>query len=91
MLVSWIGVRLGGQIQHALANSAGHVEAVHDVLIVILALAVGAGIHLLFGGEVVDARCRTAGSRWFPIRRPPEPCVTSVTRLRPTTGNCATA
>src|SRR5713101_6446809 len=49
------GIRLGGQIQHALANSASHVESIHDVLIVVLALTVGAGIDLLFGGEVVHA------------------------------------
>src|SRR5689334_24366040 len=49
------GVRLGGQIQHALANSAGHVEPIHNVLIVVLALAVGTGVNLLFGREIVHA------------------------------------
>src|SRR5450631_4504720 len=37
------GVGRGRQIQHALANSAGYVEAVDHVLIVIRALTVGAG------------------------------------------------
>src|SRR6266853_96718 len=33
------GVRLRGQIQDALANSTGHVMPIHNVLIVVLALA----------------------------------------------------
>ena len=49
------GIRLWGKIQHALANSAGHVETIHHVLIVVLTLTVGAGIHLLFGREIVHA------------------------------------
>ena len=55
------GFGLRSQVQHALTDSAGHVETVDDVLVVVLALAVGAGIHLLFGGVIVDAGSRTSG------------------------------
>ena len=54
-------VGLWGQIQDALANSTGHVEPIHHILIVILPLTVGARVHLLFGGEIVYARPRTTG------------------------------
>ena len=47
--------RLRCEVQHALANSTGHVEAIYDVLIVVLALAIRAGINLLFRGIVVDS------------------------------------
>ena len=63
--------RLRGEIQNALANSAGHVEPVHNILIIIPALTIGAGVDLLFGGEIVHTRRGTsrparsqAGSSW---------------------------
>ena len=55
------GFRLRREVQHALPDAAGDVQSVDDVLVVVLALAVGAGVHLLFGGVVVDAGGRAAG------------------------------
>ena len=51
-------IRLRSQVQNALANSAGDVQAINNVLIVVLALAVGAGVNLRFGREVVHAGSR---------------------------------
>jgi len=55
------GVGLRSQVQYALPDSTGHVQAVNDVLIVVLSLAVCACVNLLFSGVVVDARGRTTG------------------------------
>ena len=54
-------VGLRGEIQNALAYTAGDIETIDHVLVVILALAIGAGVNLLFGGVVIHTRCRTAG------------------------------
>jgi len=43
------GIGLGCQIQHTLANSARDVEAIDNILVIVLTLAVGAGVDLLFG------------------------------------------
>ena len=51
---------LGRQVQHTLPDSTGHIEPVYHVLIVVLTLAVGAGIDLLFGGVIVYSGCWTA-------------------------------
>ena len=64
------GFRLRGQVQHALADSAGHVQPVNDVLVVVLALAVGAGVHLLLGGVIVDSGCGTSGGAGAQARYP---------------------
>src|ERR1035437_7623624 len=55
------GVGLRRQVQYALPDSTGDIQAVNDVLIVVLALTVCACINLLLSGVVVDAGGRAAG------------------------------
>ena len=55
------GLWLRGQVQYSLPDSAGHVETINYVLIVVLPLSVRARVHLLFRGVVVHAGCRTSG------------------------------
>src|SRR5437667_166826 len=45
------GCRLGRQVQNALSNSAGYIQAIDNVLIIVLPLTICAGINLLFRGE----------------------------------------
>src|SRR4051812_12603697 len=66
------GCRLGSQVQNALTNSAGHIQAVDHILIVVLSLTICAGIDLLPCGEIVDPRswaARTARSESRNSRR----------------------
>ena len=51
-------IGVGSEIQHALANSAGDIEPVHDPHIRNRALAVDADIHCLFRRIIVDAGAR---------------------------------
>ena len=53
--------RLRGQIQDPLPNAAGYIQAIYNVLVIILTLTVRAGVNLLFCGEVVHARGWTPG------------------------------
>src|SRR6516164_2229346 len=54
------GLRLRGKVQYTLANAAGDIEAVNNILIVVLSLAVRTSIHLLLSREVIHTRRRTA-------------------------------
>ena len=53
-------LRVRGKIQDPLPDAAGDVETIDDVLIVVLALAICAGIDLLFRRKIVDSRGRTS-------------------------------
>src|SRR5450631_163284 len=66
------GVRRWSQVQNTLTNSAGHVEAIDNILVVIRSLAVGAGVNRFFRGKVIRTGSgRTvAGTRCSQSRHP---------------------
>ncbi len=61
-----------GQVQDTLPDSAGHVEAINHILIVIRSLPVGAGVNRFFRRKVIWAGsgCAVSGTRCSQSRYP---------------------
>src|SRR5882757_462400 len=55
-------IGVGGKVQNALPNGAGDIQSIDDPHIRDRALAIDADVYGLFGGEVVQARARSARS-----------------------------